>query len=66
MIEIVDDAANNRLLGESGAINGAKKGFEMRRRHQTEGQFFAGALALNTVAWIMILVAAVQLVRHLH
>jgi hypothetical protein len=40
------------------------KGLEMRRRHQTEGQFFAGALALNTVAWIMILAAAVQFVRH--
>jgi hypothetical protein len=38
----------------------------MRRRHQTEGQFFAGALALNTVAWIMILVAAVHFIRHGH
>jgi hypothetical protein len=38
----------------------------MRRRHQTEGQFFAGALALNTVAWVMILIAGAQVLRHWH
>jgi len=45
-------------------IDSTNRGTLMRRRHQTEGQFFAGALALNTAAWILILFAALQFLRH--